>query len=1543
MTTRASREAQWETPETLGASVNSFSLDMTPSFPADGSMLYFASGRPGSAGGDSDFWQAPIIPTVDFNGDEIVNIKNMLANQLWAFKPEDRYVFQILISLIEQMDTFYDPEKGIINRKNYEIFLTRALNELRSLNRGQIGRLSNPADLEAWLASFFRLERNSTGHWTGRAEAKPEGVILELLGSRKRMLYKRLMQQVAVVMRRDMNTFFLAGIEESKRKDRPLISDRVLPDGTLLRSLLSKWQRMAEIRPHAEMLIFGPNEAGLTGTPRFVRPNRILNLTQVDQLALLSRLEEGTAARGLSSSTVIDILDVGNTWKVEEVETRPGVKVTKVTFPFQEDVWELYWLLNGKEKVPPFPKGGWPRKTEEEMREFFGTIYGEAELLALITDANYAQQRAALVKFLRANPDSVKKVLDRVHKISEIVKDASRPDGLTIHRAVPRTYSKATTLEKGMIRAILNAAAQPGGDLDQELKRLEVMEIILADKDHLARAIENAPIYFRTVLGPLVVLPEISMESIPRNPVAMTMITTYLMMGINVDDLPDEKDALHKAVVASLEKWEKDVAKLQDQFRRFPGDRDVMLAAAFEEGAARAGLILKGVFSYDTKQYENAEDQALFEQFQAELSRKNLGIYLAYLNILLDALPEPATVGPRVAVAGLFDGDFKPEPSLVSEHKSADALVDRLLHKTQTDLKLPKGVLNSDEYGSMNIPFTTQNKDNAILYYPYGHLDIAQPIRGGVSVHNPEKKGDKQYERVGFDARQLFATARGVRPLISEDKFRDMRILLNIGNRGGGYNDKPVGIAWQHRSPLDQQFKEVLGFRGQDGYLKIGDEKIYLGMEDEKYGPMQTFAIYGARVDGNDFQMTVILDGDRFVGKVHVKAKIDDTTGEVTVDVRSQYTAKGDVAIHRQAARELAQPNRHLTFVGIATSQAVHRQANFFTVKGPEEVILNEPAASQPAYERGIGGLNGTYAYTLVGAGESRNITVELIPVKDQQYDTHVLIDSAEKTGGRLPSYVTTGIPRGAVKPGAIILSHVRVRVSDNVPGLVARPATWPVAVAAAKPAGEPDISGEARKIKGDSARADYLYTRNFNKEVLVVVDAYFEALLADKTLTKLTSFIDVDPEKTAKNMKNLDRLDPEGYGRLRAFFGATQDIEAPTHEAALEEHIKRTKAITAILAVEAKRRSMIASVILNDILISGKDSAVFALLDGPDLADFKESLERDKFEFINQLMLDEAGIKKVVQDAISAGRDLTVEDLFRKDAAGLKAQETFKKLLSAFEAAVDDSPLLQGNLAGISTATVKDWNAWFENAFRVMTLLRKAFAMNTEEGLSADELELLAALDGKTGFEQEFQLAALRAVIDDAVRFGFSPTDMPDFLASLVAEEAPDSANAEVLVVDLNDQETLDRLTLAQIREVLTARGMEDRVVLSVPQQMGLDTIFASSLGQLTAEFPTRLVVAYGQNLDAVVAAELKRLDLAATAMKQIQIDAASLRPEVARSLLKLAAERLPSDPFLIVSGDDLVTVGGVKAQGVALPIAELVAAWQAYKEAAQLIEQAA
>ena len=74
MTRRATRNDPWGKAVNLGPPVNTSADHGTSNISADGRTLYFTSNR----GGRYDLWQAPIIPILDFNGDEIVDIKDLV-------------------------------------------------------------------------------------------------------------------------------------------------------------------------------------------------------------------------------------------------------------------------------------------------------------------------------------------------------------------------------------------------------------------------------------------------------------------------------------------------------------------------------------------------------------------------------------------------------------------------------------------------------------------------------------------------------------------------------------------------------------------------------------------------------------------------------------------------------------------------------------------------------------------------------------------------------------------------------------------------------------------------------------------------------------------------------------------------------------------------------------------------------------------------------------------------------------------------------------------------------------------------------------------------------------------------------------------------------------------------------------------------------------------------------------------------------------------------------------------------------------------------
>ena len=79
MSRRASVFDPWGVPVSAGPMINTSQWDGDARISPDGSTLYFSSERPGGYGGlYGDIYQAPIIPIVDFNGDGIVDIGDLV-------------------------------------------------------------------------------------------------------------------------------------------------------------------------------------------------------------------------------------------------------------------------------------------------------------------------------------------------------------------------------------------------------------------------------------------------------------------------------------------------------------------------------------------------------------------------------------------------------------------------------------------------------------------------------------------------------------------------------------------------------------------------------------------------------------------------------------------------------------------------------------------------------------------------------------------------------------------------------------------------------------------------------------------------------------------------------------------------------------------------------------------------------------------------------------------------------------------------------------------------------------------------------------------------------------------------------------------------------------------------------------------------------------------------------------------------------------------------------------------------------------------------
>jgi Tol biopolymer transport system component len=78
MTTRVSTSESWQEPVNLGPVVNSSAFDFSPNISADGSTFYFASERGGAQLFEVvDIYQAQLIPIVDLNSDGIVDCADM--------------------------------------------------------------------------------------------------------------------------------------------------------------------------------------------------------------------------------------------------------------------------------------------------------------------------------------------------------------------------------------------------------------------------------------------------------------------------------------------------------------------------------------------------------------------------------------------------------------------------------------------------------------------------------------------------------------------------------------------------------------------------------------------------------------------------------------------------------------------------------------------------------------------------------------------------------------------------------------------------------------------------------------------------------------------------------------------------------------------------------------------------------------------------------------------------------------------------------------------------------------------------------------------------------------------------------------------------------------------------------------------------------------------------------------------------------------------------------------------------------------------------
>ena len=76
VSTRSTKDGPWQEPVNLGPTINSWAEELLPYISADGSTLYFTSSRPGGFG-NSDLWQALLVPIVDTNSNGKIDIDDL--------------------------------------------------------------------------------------------------------------------------------------------------------------------------------------------------------------------------------------------------------------------------------------------------------------------------------------------------------------------------------------------------------------------------------------------------------------------------------------------------------------------------------------------------------------------------------------------------------------------------------------------------------------------------------------------------------------------------------------------------------------------------------------------------------------------------------------------------------------------------------------------------------------------------------------------------------------------------------------------------------------------------------------------------------------------------------------------------------------------------------------------------------------------------------------------------------------------------------------------------------------------------------------------------------------------------------------------------------------------------------------------------------------------------------------------------------------------------------------------------------------------------
>ena len=261
MSRRASLSDPWQTPVNLGPKVNGPGWQALPRISPDGSTLYFVGTRSGAEAA----WQAPIIPIVDFNGDEIVDVKDLVmliehwgqANAQcdigpmpWGDGKVDAADLEVLMSYWQQEVLPSIPVGLIAYWKLNEVDGTVAIDSTGTSDGVLVGDpLWQPARGKVKGAlQFDGIDDYVSTAFVVNPSKGPFSVFAWVQGGAPGQAILSQDKGTNWLMAGDPDGVLATGLKESERKGKPLVSAAVITDGA--------WHRVGFVWDGSDRILY---------------------------------------------------------------------------------------------------------------------------------------------------------------------------------------------------------------------------------------------------------------------------------------------------------------------------------------------------------------------------------------------------------------------------------------------------------------------------------------------------------------------------------------------------------------------------------------------------------------------------------------------------------------------------------------------------------------------------------------------------------------------------------------------------------------------------------------------------------------------------------------------------------------------------------------------------------------------------------------------------------------------------------------------------------------------------------------------------------------------------------------------------------------------------------------------------------------------------------------------------------------------------------------------------------------------------------------